>query len=138
MVWFFFLSGLILWFTLFSIMFRLNSDFLFRNFWSIPSDTKVKWSFGANSREEITFLNLDYLSGPNTWIINVKYVADFNEYVFWSPLNYQIFCPTQKYLKKAPIGTLLTVSKIWSQYRTYGFRVIVIRFIGENSKMNTW
>ena len=72
-------------------MFCLNSDFL-----SILSNTKIKWSFGANSKEEKKFLNLDYLAGLNTWIINVKYVPDFNQYVFWRPLNYQIFCPTQK------------------------------------------
>ena len=47
----------------------LSSDFLFRNFLSIPSDTKIKWSFGANSREENKFLNLDYLAGPNSWVI---------------------------------------------------------------------
>ena len=63
-------------------MFYLNSNFLFRNILSIPSDTKIKSSFGANSREESKFLNLDYLAGPNTWVINVKFVADFNQYVF--------------------------------------------------------
>ena len=63
-------------------MFCLNSNLLFPNFLSIPSDTKIKWSFGATPREENKFLNLDYLAGPNTWVINVKYVADFNQYVF--------------------------------------------------------
>ena len=33
--------------------------------------------------------HLDYLAGPNTGIINVKYVADFK-------LNYQIFRSTHK------------------------------------------
>ena len=41
---------------------------LFRNFLSIPFDTKIKWSFGANSREENKFSNLDYLAGTITWI----------------------------------------------------------------------
>ena len=44
--------GLTSWFVLFSIIFCLNSNFLFRIFLLIPSDTKIKWSFGANSREE--------------------------------------------------------------------------------------
>ena len=82
---------------LFSIIFCLNFDFLFRTFLSIPSDTKIKWSFGANSTEENKFLHLDYLAGPNTWIKNVKYVPDFNQYVFWRPLNYLTFCSTQKW-----------------------------------------
>ena len=56
--------------------------FLFRNFLSIPSYTKIKWSFGANSRQENKFLSLDYLAGPNTRVINVKFVVDFNQYVF--------------------------------------------------------
>ena len=68
--------GLTSWFLPFLIIFCLNSDFLFRNFLSIPSDTKIKWSFGTNSREANKFLNLDYLAGLNAWIINVKYVAD--------------------------------------------------------------
>ena len=88
--------GLTSWFVLFSMIFCLNSDFLFRNFLSIPSSTKIKWSFGANSRKEKKFLSLDYLADPNTWVINVKYVADFNQYVLQCPLNYQIFRPTQK------------------------------------------
>ena len=83
-------------FVLFSIIYCLNSNFLVQNFLSIPCDTKMKWSFGANPREENKFLNLDYLPSPNTWIINVIYVVDFNQYVFWHPLNYQIFRPTQK------------------------------------------
>ena len=74
--------GLTSWFLLFSIIFCLNSNFLFRNLLSIPSDTKIKSSFSANSREENKFLNLNYLTGPNTWVINVKLVADFNQYVF--------------------------------------------------------
>ena len=94
--------GLTSWFALFSIIFCLNSNFLFLNLLSIPSDSKIKWSFGANSREENKSLNLDYLAGPNTWVINVKYVADFNQCVFWRPLNYQIFRPTQKWLKNKP------------------------------------
>ena len=69
-------------FIIFSIIFYVNSNFLFCNFLSIPSDTEINWSFGANYREENKFLNLDYLAGPNTWVINVKYVADFNQYVF--------------------------------------------------------
>ena len=80
--------GLTSWFVLFSIKFCLNSDILFRNFLSIPSDSKIKWSFGVNSREENKFLNLNYLAGPNTWVINVKYMTDFNQYAFWRPLNY--------------------------------------------------
>ena len=83
-------------FVLFSIIYCLNSNFLVQKFLSIPCDTKMKWSFGANPREENKFLNLDYLPSPNTWIINVIYVVDFNQYVFWHPLNYQIFRPTQK------------------------------------------
>ena len=70
-------NGLTSWFDLFSIIFCLNSDLLYCNFLSIPSNTKINWSSGANSREN-KFLNLDYLTGPNTWIINVKYVPDFN------------------------------------------------------------
>ena len=61
---------------------NILSNFLFRIFLSFPSDTKIKWSFGANSWEENKFLNLDYLAGPITWVINVKYVADFNQYIF--------------------------------------------------------
>ena len=68
------------WFVLFSIIFCLNFNFLFRHFLSIPSGTKIKSSFGANSRKENKFLNLDYLAGPITWVINVKYVADFSTF----------------------------------------------------------
>ena len=74
--------GLTTWFVLFSIIFCLNSNFWFRIFLWIPSNTKIKWSFGANSREENKFLNLDYLAGPNTWVISVKFMSDFNQYVF--------------------------------------------------------
>ena len=88
--------GLTSWFVLFSIIFCLNSDFLLRNFLSSPSDTKIKGSFGANSREENKFLNLDNFAGPNTWITNVKYVPDFNQNVFWRPFTYQGFRTTQK------------------------------------------
>ena len=49
--------------------------------------TKIKWSSSANSREEKKFLNLDYLAGPNTWMINVKYATDFNQYVFWRQIQ---------------------------------------------------
>ena len=35
-------------FALFWRIFFLNSDFLFRNFLLIPTDTRIKWSFGAN------------------------------------------------------------------------------------------
>ena len=70
------------WFVLFSIIFCPNSNFLFHNFLSIPSDTKIKWSFGANFRGESKFLNLEHLAGPIIWVINVKYVADLNQYVF--------------------------------------------------------
>ena len=55
----------------------------------------IKWPLCTNSREENKFLNLDYLVVPNIWIINIKYMADSNQYIFWCPLSYQIFCPTQ-------------------------------------------
>ena len=74
--------NLTLWSVLFSIIFCLSSNFLFCNFLSIPSDSKIKWLFGANSREENKFLNLGYLAGPSNWVINVKFAADFNQYVF--------------------------------------------------------
>ena len=51
------IHGLTSWFVLFSIILCLNSNFLFRNFLSIPSNTKIKWLFGANSRKENKFLN---------------------------------------------------------------------------------
>ena len=74
--------SLTLWSVLFSVIFCLSSNFSFCNFLSIPSDSKIKWLSGANSREENKFLNLDYLAGPNNWVINVKFAADFNQYVF--------------------------------------------------------
>ena len=74
--------GLTSWFVIFLVTFCLNSNFLFRNFLSIPFETKIKWLFGAKSREENKIFNLDCSAGPNTWVINVKYVADFNQYVF--------------------------------------------------------
>ena len=90
------------WFVLFSIIFCLNSNFLFCNFLSIPSDTKIKWSSGANSRENNKFLNLDYLAGPNTWIINVQYVADFSQYDahFLTPIELWNFPSDTKIIKK--------------------------------------
>ena len=109
---FFLKHGLTLWFVLFLIIFCLNSDFLFCNFLSIPSNTKLKWSFGANSREENTFLNLDYLAGPNTWIINVKCMPDFNQYVFWRPLNYQIFRRHKNDKKTSPFDVMFYLENL--------------------------
>ena len=89
-------------FVLFSVIFCLNSNFLFCNFLSISFYTKLKRSFGGNSREENKFLNLNYLASPITWRTNVKYVADINQHVFWRLLNYQIFRSTQNNKKASP------------------------------------
>ena len=90
-----------LWFVLFSIIFCLNPNFLFCNCLTIPSDTKIKWSFGANSREDNKFFNLDYLTGPNTWVINYKYVANFNQYII-TPTELSNFPSDTEIIKNKP------------------------------------
>ena len=120
------------WFVLFSIIFCLNSDFLFRNFLSIPSDTKIKRSFGANSREENKFLNLDYLAGPNTWInrcrisistfsdahwiirfsVRHKYKKKKQAHQFWWHLRVTSFLVLEKLLTRE-LHTFLSSETYW-------------------------
>ena len=69
----------------------------------IPSDTKIKWSFGANSREENKFLNLDDLAGPNTWIIKVIR-GRFQSVRFLTPTKLSNFPSDTKIMKRQALS----------------------------------